>query len=321
MKRHQHLTSFIKIALIIIFITILPYSIVGFQDSIFAQEPNKQLLKVSPYIFTVRLSPEKEYSYELTIENLQDFPVPIHIETEDFVIQDESGDYAFEKNNENSLVSWLDIPTRDMILAPREIKQLEFTVTTPSKIPFGGYHGMIFLEPRTSTVDKNSSVLNTRIGIPVIASIGSTAYQVNPLRILEYSIPQLITNKDQLQYSLRVQNNSLFHTTARPILNLKPFWGEQIKLFLDEKLLFPGKIRAWEGSISENERLIPNVYSTTLNLPIGNGNSIAQNSHLIYIPISYMLTIALLLLLAVVYILHRQRKIHIGRFLKTLIKG
>lgn len=321
MTTRKQIQNNLKIIVLLCVITILPHSITPFSDNVFAQEPKKQLLKVSPYIFTVRLSPGTEYTYDLTIENLQNFPVPLHIETEDFVIQDETGEYSFGDNNANSLLNWLDIPTRDMILEPRETKELSFTVKTPSEIPFGGYHGMIFLEPRIASLSNSVSQLNTRIGVPIIASIGSTAYQVNPLRIIDVTVPTFITKKDEFNYALRIQNNSLFHTTAKPILILKPLWGDHTEVFLDEKLLFPGKTRFWEGSIPNKQNFTPNIYSTTLVLPIGNGNSITQKSHLIYIPVLFIISILFLTFATITYILHKQQKIHFKRFFETLLKG
>ncbi len=292
-----------KIIAIIALFTILPYSIFGLQDKVFAQEKKREIIRISPFIFNVTLSPNKTYTYEMTIENLLDLPVPVRMNTEDFQVAEDTGDYSFEKNNSNSVTSWIDIEPKEMILNPKEKKDIVITINTPDKISFGGYHGMIFIEPLFPNKAQYSSLLSTKIGALVLANIGSPANGVNPARITSYETPLIIFDQKSFTYDFKVQSNSLYHFTARPFLHVRPLFGQEQKNALEEKLIFPGKTRHWENT-TEMTDLAPGFYTAELRVSLGNGVQAVSSHYFVFLPF-YILIIAVILVLSGYFIIKK----------------
>ncbi len=286
------------IATILALFTILPHSITSFHNSVFAQSTKREIIRVSPFIFDLTLSPNKTYTHDMTIENLLDIPVPIRITTEDFQVSEESGDYVFEKNNINSVISWITINPKEMILEPREKQDITVTIKTPEKISFGGYHGMIFIEPIFPNQRQFNSLLTTKIGAPVLANIGSPANGVNPAFISDYSIPFILFDKNSLNYEFTVKSNSLYHFTARPFLHIRSFFTNEQKIALEEKLIFPGKTRAWDSTASVTD-LMPGFYTGQLRVSLGNGIQTVDTKFFFYLPPQVLIIGALLIVLLI----------------------
>lgn len=270
-------------AIILAFFTILPHSIECLQSNVFAQSPKREIIRVSPFIFDLTLSPNKTYTYDMTIENLLNIPVPLRITSEDFLIAEDTGDYVFGKNNSNSVVSWITITPKEMILEPREKQDIVVTIKTPDKISFGGYHGMIFIEPLFPNQKQFNSLLTTKIGAPVLANIGSPINGVNPALISDYNIPFILLDKSSLQYRFNVKSNSLYHFTARPFIHIRSFFSNEQKLALEEKLIFPGKTRVWNSTASVPD-LIPGFYTGQLRVSLGNGIQTVETKYFFFLP-------------------------------------
>jgi len=279
------------IALILAVITILPHSINGFPGNVFAQSSKREIIRVSPFIFDLTLSPSKTYTYDMTIENLLDIPVPIRISTEDFQVSEESGDYIFEKNNTNSIISWITIDPKEMILEPKEKQVITVTVNTPKKISFGGYHGMIFIEPLFPNQKQFNSLLTTKIGALILTNIGSPVNGVHPALVSDYNIPFILFDKNSLDYTFKVKSNSLYHFTARPFLHIRSFFENEQKIALEEKLIFPGKTRFWDGTASIQD-LLPGFYTGQLRVSLGNGIQTVATKYFFYLPPYVMLLLA-----------------------------
>jgi hypothetical protein len=82
---------------------------------------------------------------------------------------------------------------------------------------------------------------------------------------------------------LRVKNTSLNFFTAKPIIRIKPLIGESYTQFLEEKIIFPAKIRRWENVI-RLEHVGIGIYTITMQVSTGNGKSIQTERMLIIFP-------------------------------------
>lgn len=303
------------ITVILAVFTILPHSILGFHNNVFAESSKREIIKVSPFIFDLTLSPNKIYTYEMTIENLLEIPVPIRITTEDFQVSEDSGDYIFEKNNANSVVSWITINPKEMILEPKEKQIISVTVKTPEKISFGGYHGMIFIEPLFPNQKQFNSLLTTKIGALILTNIGSPANGVHPALISDYTIPFVLLDKNSLNYEFTVKSNSLYHFTARPFIHVRSFFTNEHKNALEEKLIFPGKTRFWNGTSSIPD-LMPGFYTGQLRVSLGNGIQTISTKYFFYFP-PYAIVITAILLGSVLLL----KKVNLFPKLETRIKA
>ncbi len=285
----------------------------------FAKEP-RNVLSISPFIFNLRLSPGETYEKTMTVENILEVPLPIKLSVEDFLIQDEDGGYHFTKNKSSSVISWITLEETDFILEPKEKQEIHLTIQTPSKIPFGGYQGIIFVQPILPNQQQYSTLLNAKIGALVLANIGSQAYQIHPARILTFDMPLLTFSNENIPTTFRVQNNSLYHFSAKPLLSFDPLFGEVQSHPLLEQFLFPGKVRRWTESMNL-EDLRPGVYLTKLHISVGNGVQISSKKYMIYIPKLLGISLGAIIIMISLKMIIMKKPKQIAKFIRILLKG
>lgn len=287
MKKHKSLL--IKFAVILIIFLFVPKI-----NHAHAQNTN-QLIRVSPLIFNINLSPGKTYDYKVTVENLTNVPLPVKAYFENFRTTDEEGGYVFENKTPNPLIKWSSVNPQDMIINARERKIINLKIQIPNQVPFGGYYGVLFFEPIIGKQTNQKTLVSAKVGTLLLANIGTLTKP--SAQILTFSLPK-ISESDQLPLVLRVQNNGLNHFSAKPILKIKPIIGSGQKIFLEEKFVFPGKTRRWENQVILDQKW-RGIYKADLAVSTGKGEQIYETTYFISLP----LTKGILLLISVSIIL------------------
>ncbi len=279
-----------------------------------------QSLRVSPVIINVGLSPNKSYTHEVTIENLTELPMPLKASFNDFITTGEEGGYVFQDTQTNPLLTWSKLSETDFILKPKEKKQLQLTIHTPTSIPLGGYYGVLFFEPVLQNAQPVTTTINSKVGILMLANIGVPDTHAQKAEIETFTTDHF-SSDGNLPLVLRVKNISLNFFTAKPILTFTPlltFQGESAvkKITLDDKIIFPGLIRRWEED-PVVEHLAPNLYAVSMHVSTGDGHYISASTHLLVFPLFQALQ--LIALLGVIVFLIAKRK-RLRKALVALIK-
>lgn len=274
---------------------------------------SSELLRLSPVIFTPTLNPGTRTEYVLTIENLTDQGYPATLTFEGFDTTSELGGYTF--NNAPSLLSrWMEIPEKEILLPAQSKKEVRFYLNISSRVPLGGYYGVIFVNP-ILTQNPENIVLAPKVGALLLANIGVPEDQKDKITILDFS-PEFFSENGISNYTLRIQNRSLFHYTAKPILNIYPLFGKEQKIFGEEKFIFPGKIRRWEESITLSKT--PNIYKTVMNISVGDGQQIQKTAYIIVFPVKTVLMIIIVIIVALFLIFQHKR---VNKALRILLTG
>lgn len=251
-----------------------------------AHADSKQIFSVSPILFSIPLIPGKSTTQEITVTNLTTKPLPLQTNLQDFESTGEEGGYVFEDTHTNPLLQWIKLSNTQLLLKPKEKKKLQVTITTPRTIPLGGYSGMLFFEPVTSTVTSHTTTVIAKVGVLMLASIGVPDPKAKPLEIVTFAPG--FPDGNQLPLLLRVKNTSLHFITAKPQLSFSPVFSltksdPEIRP-LEEKLIFQGKIRRWGGVIDLSD-LPPNLYKTNVAVSFGNGNFVTKETYVLIFPI------------------------------------
>lgn len=260
--------------------TILPYSIYASPASQESSRTSRQILRISPFQFNVKLSPNKISEHTITVENLTNAPLPLVIERDGFSLSDtDLSNIEWGAEDDRSISSWISIDESDHILAPLESRIVRFRMTTPETIPLGGYYGMLVVRPLASPLAQNtSSLLETSIMIPILANIGTGLWDTYRATITEFYIPFIITNPQEESYVFRVHNRDSFFFQAKPIIEIYPIQGDAYYHFPEERFMFPGKQREWRGSLSHiPESFFSGLYRAQLRVSVGNGNQITAS--------------------------------------------
>lgn len=279
--------------LIITFITILPLSILSFPMCSNAQAASKNIMRISPFILKLSLDPGQKSTHEISIQNLLDSPLPVRLTINDFDTKDEEGGFIISQNSDKSIRSWLTLDKTDSILNKGESIKFELSIRVPKEISHGGYQTIVFIEPLSPGNSLGPSV-STKVGIPIFINIGNTEESQAELADLDF--PTILL-KNELNYFFRVKNNSPYHRSTKPILELKPLFGKSTTFFLDEKVIFPGKTRKWDGAINTNLKY-PWPYRAKINISLGDGIQIHQTKTFLFLPILALFVIFFGIILA-----------------------
>jgi len=267
----------------------------------------QQTLRVSPVIINIDLSPGKTSSHDATIENLTNSPIPLRASLNDFLTSGEEGGYIFEDSKENPLLSWITLSESNFILNPREKKKIHLVIKTPQTIPVGGYYGILFFEPVLQNTATAATQISSKIGILMLANIGIQDPNAKQTEILAFT-PSQISQDGTVPFVLRVKNIALNFFTAKPILTVSPllsFSNSTKPQYLEEKIIFPGKVRRWTQDTTI-QNLSPNIYKAHLIVSTGNGQSESQDQYFIVFP--YMQVLLLLSIVIIVLFLFAKRK-------------
>jgi hypothetical protein len=307
-----------KIISLTLYIVILHFALYALRLSEATASSNPQILRVSPVIIHVPLSPGKTYEHEITVENMTGKALPLRASLSDFQATGEEGGYIFQDSHTNPLLSWITLSDKNLLLNPKEKKKIIATITTPSKIPLGGYNGMLFFEVVPREITEATRVI-PKIGVLILANVGVADPKAKKAEILNYTTG-FLHETDQIPLLLRVKNISLHYFTAKPIVSISPLIkldkNESQPIFLEEKIVFQGNVRRWEKNLTLQDAA-PNIYKAHLMLSTGNGQFITEDRYFIMLPFMKLIPLTLFILLAL--FLYKKRK-HLLKALKALYK-
>lgn len=264
--------------------------------SIIASTPPS--ISLTPSLVRLLLIPGKEYITQFTVVNNSDKPLAMRVLFEPFMMDDETGTTQFNMNP--GIHTWSTINQSELLLAPKSQKTVLVTTNIPSQVELGGYASMLFFT--IISPEKNVTV-QSQLGAFITADIALNE-KIPRAKIQTLSpVPfQFVEPTSQLTFG--VQNESLSHLNAQPIIQLSSWGVEKRGYQLEEKLIFPGRTRQWKTELT----LTPwrPYYTVRTTVSLGGGLQVAGD--IIVFPIPVWLLLAVSSSIIIVVILIRRRK-------------
>jgi len=286
-----------------------------------AQAPIKvdqsQIISVSPAIIPLVLNPGHTISTEITVTNLLSVPLPLQIQRSDFQTTGEDGGYVFQDTHNNPLLSWMQLSDNEILLPAKAKQTITVTIPVPKVVPVGGYYGLLFFDPVLPTANptNTSTSISARVGVLFLANVGIVDANAVKANILTFSLGNIFDQSNELPLVLRVENTSLNYITAKPILLVQPLFGNpEEKYILEDKVIFPGKVRRWEQPVQLKDAK-PGIYNVTLNMSTGEGHYIVYKTMFVIAPL--LPIVAILFFILVAFLLSFKRK-NVVRMLRIL---
>jgi hypothetical protein len=295
-----------RIILTIILITSF-INIIIYLKPVHAASP-LQLLRVSPVIIDISLSPGKTTDYDIKVDNLTDSPLPVSASVENFDVGGTDGSYTFPATSRTDLLkNWISINNPDAIIPAKSQKVFHISITVPAQVAVGGYYAMLFfspLNPRNLT-----QTVIPRIGVLTLANLGvpdPNAPAGTKVKITEFAFDHDIYAKPPVSWHILVANTSLFTFTAKPILHFTPLLlGKSAEIVMTEKIIFPGKTRIFTQT-SDTNQVKSGIYNIKLTTSIGAGQQVYAEKMLIILPL-FQIIMILILILTLIFLFIRRR--------------
>lgn len=259
---------------------------------------------ITPSIINITLSPGKKYSYTVSVKNMSQVPIPVSAKIDTFTDEAGKSDYGV-----NSLSDWLTIYPQDSIISPDKTKKFTLVVNIPKKIPLGGYYASISFTPKYRQISSKTQV-QPQIIVPVLANIGAPNASEENGAITNWTMGTFVTKESLKMTEFSVKNLSLYHFSAKPILNLTSVISSK-QMIIDQKIVLPGRLRTW-NNINQIRDLNIGAYRVQLLVSVGEGITISDEKYVIILPSNSSLLV-LLLTLVIVIIISKRKNIHIKK--------
>lgn len=272
----------------------------------------KQILRVSPVILKITLSPGKKVLYKIKVDNLLDSPLPIRATVSGFDASDEEYGIKISKSSDISpLVNWVKIESPEAIIPAKQSQEFQAEISVPDKIPVGGYYAVIFFSPVLP--DKQ---IGAKVGVVALANIGVAPELKNKAEIVGFSFDKKLYQKSPVSTVIRVKNTSLNYFSAKPTLTIKPLFGRAKIFELEEKTILPGKIRRWQR-VFDLENLYHGVYTAQLAISLEKGDFIYSQTYFFGFPLYPAIVVILTAGLIIYGLLFRKR---VAKALRLLLQ-
>ncbi|MFH0859403.1 MAG: hypothetical protein ABH876_01335 [Patescibacteria group bacterium] len=258
---------------------------------------------VSPPVFEIELKPGENYRDEIYLLNKSELALPIESQVVNFSTFGETGSMNFDSEEEDISINpreWIKIEKPNFILEPNQSEKIKFEISLPENVEPGGHYATILFEPKLPSFYFEEKDLKTipQIGVLFLISIkteGLTEPQ-KPLTIVEFNIPEnfhlkklenflisfagiftevqaaeeeafSITETSHLSFTLRIQNNDIYHTKPEGKLLILSTNGKIVgETEIKETTILPGKIRSFPIEFKPDlpeklEKYLPSVIS------------------------------------------------------------
>jgi hypothetical protein len=280
----------------------------------FAQTLPKQNIRISPILQNITLLPNSSQTFPITIENLADTPLGMHIDILPF--DPDNPDTSLHPLTRQSLVSFSTVSEKDIILPEHGKKVIQLTIQTPTN-GTGGYYEAIAYTPFISTQKRITQpiLLSKFLGF-VFANIGVTDLKeaAKYITITNFSPKEYILDHGNPIIDFTIKNNYKTHVIGKPFLTITPLLSTPKTYLFEEKYVFPGSERSWEKTFTLPMHIF---YKAHLELSVGGGNMVSADTWFIILPYKLVLS-SIIAFALILFTLLRKR---LAKALKILIRG
>jgi hypothetical protein len=262
----------------------------------------KQSIRVSPIINDLQLIPGKATAIDLNIENLSNTSIGIHAEISGI---DETNQGISANELSSILTKWTTITDPDIVLDPLSQKSMRIIIDPPKDAKESGYYETIFLTPIISSKKETTNpVVLSRIGVIVLGSVGILDYDdlLGKVSIEDFKPTTYVFEEKKATLTFLVENKYFTHFTAKPFLTIKPLFGQEKTVLLEERHIFPGSEKSWKVQAPLGKSIF---YKAKLAVSIGEGNQILAETWFLAMP--YQQILLLILAVGIIWLILFKR--------------
>lgn len=207
-------------------------------------------LSISPLKFEFEIKELSSKKDKIKVTNSWDTPITLYSSKEDFIAWDDTWTPKFVKLEDQidpkySLSNWINIEDQNITLAPKESREIYFTINVPKTAEPGWHYGAIFFSPGTPSWWQVAVV--QRLWVLVLVNIPWEVkiwWEIKSFKIWEIQEDKQIIQKD---------NFNTFPITFQTIF--ENFWNVHLK-------------PSWKITLlDENWEVLKNIWKETLSSP------------------------------------------------------
>lgn len=272
-------------------------------------------IQISPVTFNFDLNSGQTKTATITITNRSDEPLDYVMETENFNRSTEEGVPVFSVTQlgegATGIAQWVNFPDgASGTIAPRQSKDITFTISVPQNADPGGHYGAVFARQiKKSTSGQTAVGIANRVGALVLGAVAGDV--TSGAQIQSFDIPSIIW-KGSLPLTMRVQNTGTVHFDSKATVSFRSLLGSTSEVDMGTHTILPKNVRDYEGTWTKKLPFGPyTVKATALD---GTNQPVTTTTTLWAIPLALVIPIVIGLIILVFLIRYFKRHL---KFVKS----
>lgn len=242
-----------------------------------------QALEIAPPVITLTVNPGQVVHTQINIRDVASGPLIVDGQANDFVAAGEDGTpKILLKGNENdpySLKNWVS-PLPELLLSPKQIKNLPVTINVPKNASPGGHYGVIRFTATPPELKGQGVSLSASLGSLVLLTVRGNIK--DQLAVSEFSVSKKSGGKaghlfesTPLSFTEKIKNTGNVHEEPTGIITVKNMFGKAVaavSVNVPPRNVLPGSIRAFTEPFDKSAygtRKFFGRYTATMKLTYG----------------------------------------------------
>jgi hypothetical protein len=219
------------------------------------QTPNTgQALEIAPPVVTISANPGQTITTQISLRDVSTSKLIVTGQVNDFVAGGEDGTPKIlfndneGENNPYSLKSWIS-PLPQLLLEPRQIKNLPVTIKVPSTASPGGYYAVVRFTATPPELESTGVSLSASLGALILVRVNGAVAE--SMEIAEFSINSRgktgsLFERTPLEFVERIKNTGNIHDMPTGQVSITDMFGKKVatvNVNLPPRNILPQSIR------------------------------------------------------------------------------
>jgi hypothetical protein len=282
-----------------------------------------QGIQISPTLVELNAAKGKTYDIKLSVTNITGSDLLYNTAVDDFAAAGETGSPRIISDSKlpstASIKTWVnEIPS--FTLASQKAKVVNAQITIPSDAEPGGHYGVIRFYGNAPQLDKTGVGLSASAGVLVLIRVEGAITEKAELASFYTANNGKQTSffeNSPITFVTRVKNEGNIHIKPVGNIEVRDMFGGLVKnipVNADKSNVLPKSIRRFDSTLKKDWMF--GLYTVNLTMGYGTtGQAITNTISFWVIPYKIVL-VALLLLVALIYILNRMIKVYNRRIIE-----
>jgi hypothetical protein len=276
-----------------------------------------QALEIAPPVITLSADPGKSIKTQISLRDISSTNLLVKGQVNDFVAAGEDGTPKIllddaDTNNPFSIKGWVS-PLPDLLMIPKQIKNLPVTINVPANASPGGHYGVIRFTATPPELKGTGVSLSASLGSLVLINVSGDVKE--SMNVQEFTVTHKgkagkLFESAPVSFTEKLKNTGNTHEQPTGQVVVKDMFGKKIgavNVNLPPRNVLPNSVRKFEqpldSSVIGNKKLFGR-YTADLVVTYGAKKQTTSSSLSFWI-IPYRLVIAVILVLIIGFFILR----------------
>lgn len=257
-----------------------------------AQTPNAgQALEIAPPVITVSANPGQTINTQISLRDVSTSKLIVTGQVNDFVADGEDGTPKIlleddETDNPYSLKSWIS-PLPQLLLEPRQIRNLPVTISVPANASPGGYYAVVRFTATPPELDSTGVSLSASLGALILVRVNGDIAE--SMEIEEFSVNRngktgTLFERTPLEFVERIKNTGNIHDMPTGQVTITDMFGKKVatvNINLPPRNILPQSIRKFTQPLDSSvigDKMLFGKYTAELRVVYGADKEVITSS-------------------------------------------